>query len=154
MLARRREVEECILEIQLLLIDWPRAAYSERLKTALELNKSSKMLAIVRVDAQHIALKKKIIPEWLLPPIVVAGLLPHFSRFSAERQIPIGRVAPQRDVFDGVPAVLPKASLVRQTPVPILPQQLIAPISDYRGSCFHCLSVRDRQSDQQGSRQD
>src|ERR1700722_8364908 len=117
MLARRREVEECILEIQLLLIDWPRAAYSERLKTALELNKSSKMLAIVRVDAQHITLKKEVIPEWLLPPVVVACLLPHFSRFSTERQIPIGGIATQRDVFDGVPEVLPEASIAQKTPV-------------------------------------
>jgi hypothetical protein len=32
------------------------------------------MLTVVRVEAQHIALKKKVIPEWLLPPVVIAGL--------------------------------------------------------------------------------
>src|SRR5260370_33609135 len=140
--------------MQLLFIDRPRAACSERLNATLELNKRSNMLAIVRVDSQHVALEKKAIPEWLLSPVVVAGLLPDFSRFSTERQKPIVGIATQRDVFDGVPEVLPEASVAQKTPVLILPQQLVTPIVDYRWGCSHCLGVGAWHSSQEGRRQD
>src|SRR5580704_14268156 len=112
------------------------------------------MFAIMRVHTQHIALKKEAIPEWLLSPVVVAGLLPHFSRLSAERQIPIGGVATQRDVFNGVPEVLPEVFVAQKTPVLILAKQLVTPILDYRWVCSHCLGVGAGHPYKKGRRQD
>jgi hypothetical protein len=61
----------------LLLINGPGAAYSERFKTTLEFDEGSKMLAVACVEAQRVALKKKVIPEWLFSPVVVALTSPH-----------------------------------------------------------------------------
>ena len=46
------------------------------------------MLTEMRVNTKHITLKEKIVPIGLLSPVVVACLLPYFSRLSKERQIP------------------------------------------------------------------
>jgi len=39
-----------------------------------------------------VALEEEAIPVWLLSPVVVIGLFPHFSRLSTHRQVPVGRI--------------------------------------------------------------
>src|SRR5271156_40343 len=120
--AAGSDVKKRVLEVQLLLINGSRAAYSERFKTTLEFDEGSKMFAVVCVETQHVALKKKVIPEWLFPPVVVAGLLPHFSRFSTDRQVPVRRITAQWDVLYRIPEVLPEGRVAQETPVLVFPE--------------------------------
>ena len=76
------------------------------------------------------------------------------ATFSAEGQIPVGRVPTNGDVFDRVPEILPKASVAQKIPVLIFPQQFLTPIFDHRWGRSHCLGVGTRHSNQERRRQD
>jgi hypothetical protein len=122
MVASSGEIQERTLEIEPLLINRPRATYPERLETRLEFKESSNMLAKMSIKTQHVALKEKIVPIRLLSPIVVAFLLPQFTRFSAERQEPI-IVAPSKpNIFERVPEIFAKGGVGEKAPVFVLAQ--------------------------------
>ena len=69
-----------------------------------------------------VALEEEAIPIWLLSPVVVIGLFPHFSRLSTHRQVPVIGAAAQRDVIYRIPEVPPEGRVTQETPVLIFPQ--------------------------------
>src|ERR1700757_1573907 len=112
------------------------------------------MPAIMQVEIGHVPLIEVPVPIRRLAPVVVSDLLPDLAGFASHGHVPVIGALAERDVFDGVPEVLPEASVAQKTPVLILPQQLVTPILDYRGGCSHCLGVAARHSNQEGRRQD
>src|SRR5580698_5884241 len=112
------------------------------------------MLAIMQIEIGHVSLVEIPVPIGRLAPVVVSNLLPDLAGFAAHGHVPIIGALAERDVFEGVPEVLPEASVAQKTPVLILPQQLVTPILDYRWGCSHCLGVRNRRSNQEGRRAD
>ncbi len=75
------------------------------------------------VKTQHVAFKEKIVPKRLLSPVVVAFLLPQFTRFSADRQKPIASIALQPYALDGIPEILTeKRVFAQKAPVLIFSQ--------------------------------
>src|SRR6267154_1830686 len=52
----RSDFEECGLEIQLLFVDWPRAADAVRIQPAFQLHKRAHVLAVVNVNVKHVPL--------------------------------------------------------------------------------------------------
>src|SRR5580692_1882424 len=112
------------------------------------------MLAIVQVEIGHVPFIEVPIPMRRLAPVVVSDLLPDLAGFAAHGHVPVIGVLAERDIFDGVPEVLPEASIAQKTPVFILPQQLVTPILDYRWGCFSYLGVGARHSIQESRRQD
>src|ERR1700678_494518 len=112
------------------------------------------MLAIVQVEIGHVPFIEIPIKIRRLAPVVVSDLLPDLAGFAAHGHVPVIGALAERDVFYGVPEILPEASIVMKTPALILPQQLAAPILDYRWGCSHCLGVGARNFNQESRRQD
>src|ERR1700753_2536913 len=112
------------------------------------------MPAIMQIEIGHVSLVEVPVTIGRLAPVVVSDLLPDLAGFTAHGHVPIIGALAERDVFDGVPEVLPKASVAQKTPVLILPQQLVTPILDYRWGCSHCLGVGAQRANQECRRQD
>src|SRR6201987_2439339 len=110
------------------------------------------MPAIMQVEIGHVSLVEVSVHVGLLAPVVVSDLLPDLAGFAADGHVPIIGALAERDIFDGVPEVLPEAFVAQKTPVLILPQQLVTPILDYIWGCSHCLGVAPRHSNQEGRR--
>src|SRR5258708_30856763 len=109
------------------------------MQSALQFDEGTDMPAIMQVKIGHIPFIEVPVPIRRLAPVVVSDLLPDLASFAAHGHVPVIGALPERDVFDGVPEVLPEASVAQKTPVLILPQQLVTPILDYRWGCSHCL---------------
>src|ERR1700733_9627679 len=112
------------------------------------------MLAIVQVEIGHVPFIEVPIPMRRLAPVVVSDLLPDLAGFAAHSHVPVIGVLAERDIFDGVPEVLPEVSIAEKTPVLILPEQLVTPIVGYRGGCSPDLGVGAPHSNQESRRQD
>src|ERR1700743_1251391 len=104
------------------------------------------MPAIMQIEIGHVSLVEVPIPIRRLAPVVVSDLLPDFAGFAAHGHVPVIGALAQRDVLDRVPEVLPEAPVAQETPVLILPQQLVTPILDYRWGRYHRLGVGARRS--------
>src|ERR1700727_2008073 len=112
------------------------------------------MRSIMQIEVGHVSLVEIPVPIGRLAPVVVSDLLPDLAGFAAHGHVPIIGALAERNVFDGIPEVLPEASVAQKTPVLILPQQLVTPILDYRWGCSHCLGVGARHSNQESRRHD
>src|SRR6201996_6245129 len=107
------------------------------------------MLAIVQVEVGHVPFIEVPVPIRRLAPVVVSDLLPDLAGFAAHGHVPVIGALAERDIFDGVPEVLPKASVAQKTPVLILPEQLVTTILNYRWGNSRCLGIGARRSNQE-----
>src|SRR6266478_4901801 len=82
-ITSRSDFEECGLEIQSLLVDWPRAADAVRIQPAFQLHERANVLAVVNVEIKHVPLVEIAVHEWLLAPVVVSNLFPNLTSFAA-----------------------------------------------------------------------
>src|SRR5258708_13551469 len=97
------------------------------------------MPAIMQVEIGHVPFIEVPVPKRRLAPVVVSDLLPDLAGFAAHGHVPVIGALAERDVFDGVPEVLPEASVAQKTPALILPHQLLTPILYYVSCCSHPL---------------
>src|ERR1700743_1314674 len=112
------------------------------------------MPAIMQIEIGHVSLVEIPVPIRRLAPVVVSDLLPDLAGFAPHGHVPVICALAERDIFDGVPEVLPKASVAQKTPVLILPQQLVTTILNYRWGNSRCLGIGARRSNQECRRQD
>src|SRR6266404_2122263 len=79
----RSDFEECGLEIQLLFVDWSRAADAVRIQTTFQLHERANVLSVVNVNVKHVPLVEIAVHEWLLAPVVVSNLFPNLASFTS-----------------------------------------------------------------------
>src|ERR1700693_1019 len=84
----RSDFEKCGLEIQLLFVDWPRAADAVRIQTAFQLHERANVLAVVNVKIKHVPLVQITVHERLLAPVVVSNLFPGLPGFASHGEEP------------------------------------------------------------------
>src|SRR6516162_4717301 len=83
------DLDKCGLEIQLLLVDWPRAADTVRIQTAFQFYERAHVLSVMDVKIKHIPFVEIAVHEWLLAPVVVSNLFPNLASFAAHGQEPV-----------------------------------------------------------------
>jgi hypothetical protein len=95
---------------------------TERLDSALQLNKRTKVFAVVDIEVHHIALKKESVLERVLPPVIVADPFKVLSSLTSNAQVPVIAMVPQPYVLDRIPEILPERWVPQKAPV-FIPSQ-------------------------------
>src|SRR5277367_5681178 len=100
------DLQEPRLEVEFLLINWPRPAIPEGIQAAFQLYKRANVFPVMNIETQHVSLVEIAVPERRLSPVVVPNLLPYFSGLSADRHEPVIAAGSKPDVFERVPEIL------------------------------------------------
>ena len=78
------------------------------------------MLSETPVCVQHVALEEEGVGVRLLAPVIIADPLEGLSCLAADREEPA--FAPQRNVFQRVPDILPKRRILQKAPIFVFSQ--------------------------------
>jgi hypothetical protein len=110
-------VKESSLKVESLFVYWPGTALTERLDSALELNKRAIVFAVMNIKVHHIPLEKEGVLERLLAPVIVSNPFPVLTGLTSNAQVPVITMVPEADVLDRIPEILAEGRVPEKAPV-------------------------------------
>ena len=106
--ASGTNIQESLLNVESLLVDRPRTTLTERLNSALQLNKRAKVLAVMNIGVRHIPLEKESVLDRLLAPVIVPDPLEVLPSPASNAYVPVVEMVSQAYVLNRIPEVLPE----------------------------------------------